>query len=308
MSMTSHDSDRAIDTLVALLQNLKHFNHQAASKIAVEKLKQLKNGTLAITAEDVATTFQHLKDNLISQIKEALEQERDKLVKEMVDALNENISKALETIQRKGDDVIKTVQTKEVDILETVQRKGEDVLETVHSTGDDVLETIQRKGDDVLKKVRRKESEVLNTQKNATRNSTLSEIQSWLVEQYRERCVVPVSMLDPDIDVPLERIYVPPSITELKRGQDDRQGGSKTDKTSTMESNVNSYKELLHRDGNPFNTIYIQGNPGCGKTTFSTKLVLDWCKAHSENGASTKKNRDSHFQRKSVKPNRFQRS
>ncbi|XP_052241974.1 uncharacterized protein LOC127852175 isoform X4 [Dreissena polymorpha] len=311
MSMATDDSDRAIDTLMALLQSLKHCNHQAATKTAVEKLKQLKNGTLAITTEDVATTFQHLKDNLIEQIKEALEHERDKLVKEMVDALNENISKALETIQRKGDDVLKTVKTKEVDILETVQRKGEDVqetvqntgddvletvkkkgedvLETVQSTGDDVLETIQRKGDDVLKKIRRKENEVLNKKKNATKNSTLSEIQSWLVEQYRERCVVPVSMLDPDIDVPLERIYVPPSIKELKRGQDDRQGGSKTDKTSTMKSNVNSYKELLHRDGNPFNTIYIQGNPGCGKTTFATKLVLDWCKAHSENGASTKK-------------------
>ncbi|XP_052241977.1 uncharacterized protein LOC127852175 isoform X7 [Dreissena polymorpha] len=313
MSMASDDSDRAIDTLVALLQNLKQFNHQAASKAAVEKLKQLKNGTLAITTEDVETTFQHLKDNLIAQIKEALEQKRDKLVQEMVDALNENISKALETIQRKGDDVLKTVQTKEVDILETVQRKGEDVLETVQSTGDDVLETvqrkgedvletvqstgddvletIQRKGDDVLKKIRRKENAVLNKKKNATRNSTLSEIQSWLIEQYRERCVAPVSMLDPDIDVPLERIYVPPSIKVLKRGQDDRQGGSKTDKTSTMESDVNSYKELLNRDGNPLNTIYIQGDPGCGKTTFSTKLVLDWCKAHSENGASTKERR-----------------
>ncbi|XP_052242851.1 uncharacterized protein LOC127852874 isoform X2 [Dreissena polymorpha] len=291
MSMASHDSDKAIDTLVALLQSLKHFNHQAVSKTAVEKLKQLKNGTLAITTEDVATTFQNLKDNLIAQIKEALEQERDKVVKEMVDALNENISKALETIQRKGDDVLKTVQMKEVDILETVQRKGEDVLETVQSTGDDVLETVQRKGNDVLKKIRRKENEVLNKKNNTTRNSTLYKIQSWLVQQYRKRCVVPVSMLDPDIDVPLERIYVSPSIKELKRGQNGRQSGSKTDKTSTMETDVNSYKELLNRDGNQFNTIYIQGDPGCGKTTFSTKLVLDWCKANSENGASTKKKR-----------------
>ncbi|KAH3723739.1 hypothetical protein DPMN_049533 [Dreissena polymorpha] len=104
-------------------------------------------------------------------------------------------------------------------------------------------------------------------------------------------CVVPVSMLDPDIDVPLERIYVPPSIKALKRGQDVIHGGSEMDKSSTMESDVNCYKELLHRDGNPVNTIYIQGDPGCGKTTFSTKLVLDWCNAHSENDASTKKKR-----------------
>ncbi|XP_052242679.1 uncharacterized protein LOC127852756 isoform X2 [Dreissena polymorpha] len=117
------------------------------------------------------------------------------------------------------------------------------------------------------------------------------EIQTWLIKQYRAMCVVPVSMLDPDIDVPLERIYVPPSIKALKRGQDVIHGGIEMDKSSTMESDVNCYKELLHRDGNPVNTIYIQGDPGCGKTTFSTKLVLDWCNAHSENDASTKKKR-----------------
>ncbi|KAH3749645.1 hypothetical protein DPMN_184146 [Dreissena polymorpha] len=94
-------------------------------------------------------------------------------------------------------------------------------------------------------------------------------------------------MLDPDIDVPLERIYVPPSIQELKRSRKDRHGGGDMDTTLRAEPDVSCYRELLHRDGNPVNTIYIQGDPGCGKTTFSTKLVLDWCKAHSKNGAST---------------------
>ncbi|KAH3723449.1 hypothetical protein DPMN_049237 [Dreissena polymorpha] len=119
----------------------------------------------------------------------------------------------------------------------------------------------------------------------------LTEIKAWLIEQYQSKCVAPVSMLDPDIDVPLERIYVPPSIKELKRGHEDRCGGIETDNTSREEKDVSCYKELLHRDGNQNNTMYIQGDPGCGKTTFSTKLVLDWCNAHSENGASTKKKR-----------------
>ncbi|KAH3791801.1 hypothetical protein DPMN_145291 [Dreissena polymorpha] len=52
---------------------------------------------------------------------------------------------------------------------------------------------------------------------------------------------------------------------------------------------LSCYKDLLHRDGNHVNTIYIQGNPGCGKTTFSTKIVLDWREAHSETIASAKK-------------------
>ncbi|KAH3724785.1 hypothetical protein DPMN_050610 [Dreissena polymorpha] len=62
-------------------------------------------------------------------------------------------------------------------------------------------------------------------------------------------------MLDPDIDVPLERIYVPPSIKELKRGQEGRRGGSETDKTSRVTTDVNCYRDLLHSDWNPVNTI-----------------------------------------------------
>ncbi|XP_052234887.1 uncharacterized protein LOC127847196 isoform X2 [Dreissena polymorpha] len=287
MSMNSQDTDKAIDTLEALLQSLTHVNHQ------------LKSGTLAITTEDVATTFELLKENLSAKIKETLEKEKDKLVNEMVDAFNEKLSKVLETIQRKEDDVLKTVDGKRDDVLETIDGKKYDVLETIDGKRDDVLETIDGKindvletiydgkRDDVLETIRRQKHEVLNNKDNATMNRTLIEIQTWLIEHYRERCVVPVSMLDPGIDVPLERIYVPPSIHELKRGRKDRHGGGEMDTTSRAEPDVSCYRELLHRDGNPVNTIYIQGNPGCGKTTFSTKLVLDWCKAHSKNGAST---------------------
>ncbi|XP_052237704.1 uncharacterized protein LOC127849021 [Dreissena polymorpha] len=320
MSMNSQDSDRAIDTLEALLQSLTHVNHQVTAKTAVDKLKQLKSGTLAITTEDVATTFELLKENLIAKIKEALEKEKDKLVNEMVDAFNEKLSKVLQTIQRKGDDVLETVDGKRDDVLDTIDGKKYDVLETIDGKRDDVLEnidgkihdvietidgkrddvletidgkiydvleTIDGKRDDVLETIRRQKHEVLNNKDNATMNRTLIEIQTWLIKHYRERCVVPVSMLDPDIDVPLERIYVPPSIHELKRGRKDRHGGVEMDTTSRAGPDVSCYRELLHRDGNPVNTIYIQGDPGCGKTTFSTKLVLDWCKAHSKNCGST---------------------
>ncbi|KAH3851422.1 uncharacterized protein LOC127874736 [Dreissena polymorpha] len=124
-------------------------------------------------------------------------------------------------------------------------------------------------------------------QQNEEYERSCEEIRRLLIEHYRQSCVVPVSMLDPDIYVPLERIYVPPSIQELKRGQKDRHGGSEMGTTLRVKTDVSFYRELLHHDGNPVNTIYIQGDPGCGKTTFLTKLVLDWCKAHSENGAST---------------------
>ncbi|XP_052237708.1 nucleolar protein 58-like [Dreissena polymorpha] len=45
MSMNSQDSDRAIDTLEALMQSLTHVNHQVTAKTAVDKLKQRGRGS-----------------------------------------------------------------------------------------------------------------------------------------------------------------------------------------------------------------------------------------------------------------------
>ncbi|KAH3723459.1 uncharacterized protein LOC127853477 isoform X1 [Dreissena polymorpha] len=163
-------------------------------------------------------------------------------------------------------------------------------------------------------------------------------IQSWLIEQYRAMCVLPVSMLDPGIDVPFERIYVSPSITELRRVQEtdnilrgetdclscykdlllkriyvspsitELRRGQETDNILRGETDcLSCYKDLLHRDGNHVNTIYIQGDPGCGKTTFSTKIVFDWCAAHSENIAIAKKDitRSANSSEETSKPTHF---
>ncbi|KAH3791428.1 hypothetical protein DPMN_144914 [Dreissena polymorpha] len=90
-------------------------------------------------------------------------------------------------------------------------------------------------------------------------------------------------MLDPNIYVPLERIYVSFSIKELRRSQ-------VTHKTSSRKTNLSCYNELLSLEGNRRNTICILGDPGCGKTTFLTNLVVDLCKAQSKNSGSIKNN------------------
>ncbi|XP_052244487.1 uncharacterized protein LOC127853755 [Dreissena polymorpha] len=267
-AMTQQESDRAIDTLVALLQSLKNADHQGASKSAVDKITQLKNNTLAITDEDVTKILEAFRESLTEEIKRILLYEKDKHVVTM-----ENTGKSITAeIIKAGEEQIAIIKRTHEDnscIKSKRARKGLDSDQDLGRTGNDIA----------------------SIESPFARDSPLFKIKAWLIEQYQSKCVAPVSMLDPDIDVPLERIYVPPSIKELKRGQEDRCGGIETDNTSRGENDVSCYKELLHRDGNQNNTMYIQGDPGCGKTTFSTKLVLDWCNAHSENGASTKKKR-----------------
>ncbi|XP_052244493.1 uncharacterized protein LOC127853765 [Dreissena polymorpha] len=268
--MTQQESDRAIDTLVALLQSLKHADHQAASKSAVDKLTQLKNNTLAITDEDVTKILEAFKESLTEEIKRILLDEKDKLVVTM-----ENTGKSITA------EIIKAGE-EQIAIIKRTNEENSCIKSKRASKGLDSDQDPGRTGNDIAPGA--------SIESPFARDSPLFKIKAWLIEQYQSNCVAPVSMLDPDIDVPLERIYVPPSINELKRGQEDRCGGIETDNTSRGEADVSCYKELLHRDGNQINTIYIQGDPGCGKTTFSTKLVLDWCNVHSENIISTKTN------------------
>ncbi|KAH3826128.1 hypothetical protein DPMN_128021 [Dreissena polymorpha] len=49
--------------------------------------------------------------------------------------------------------------------------------------------------------------------------------------------------------------------------------GSRT-KTENV---VHQYKALFYKDEKLNNRVFVQGEPGIGKTTFLTKLALDWC-------------------------------
>ncbi|XP_052251519.1 uncharacterized protein LOC127858418 isoform X2 [Dreissena polymorpha] len=294
MAMIRQDSDRAIDTLVSLLQNLNHVDHQATSLMAVDKLTQLKNGTLAITDEDIALTFEHFKDNLTGEIKEVLEKEKETLVRAMDDALKNIGENITEAIIDAGDDQLAKIKSKGDEVLNELDNVASAVKLLIPSTTPKTNE-LKHPGVTVDE----------NTPPTVEMSSTLSKIQAWLIEQYQAMCVAPVSMLDTDIDVPLERIYVTPSIKELKRVQKDQNAVHHTVQSTPSSNDVSRYNELLLRDRKPVNTIYIQGNPGCGKTTFSNKLVLDWCIAQSTKVTSKKDTSSATTSKKTPKQKAF---
>ncbi|KAH3725011.1 hypothetical protein DPMN_050839 [Dreissena polymorpha] len=153
---------------------------------------------------------------------------------------------------------------------------GNEITEAIIKAGYGQLASIKRKGDEVLNELDNAATAVkaiitnktANTDKcehqgltgeetTSPMNSKLSKIQAWLIDEYQTMGVAPVSMLHTDIDVPLERIYVAPSIRELKRGQKNRNSGHDLFHTSLTGTDVSSYNELLCREGKPVNTIYI---------------------------------------------------
>ncbi|XP_052275871.1 uncharacterized protein LOC127875092 isoform X2 [Dreissena polymorpha] len=80
---------------------------------------------------------------------------------------------------------------------------------------------------------------------------------------------VSISTLLPTADKSLYKLYAAPSICRIVENNE----GNKT------EHPVTTYKEILYTGGNEKlnKRIFLQGEAGMGKSTFASKLVLDWC-------------------------------
>ncbi|KAH3858494.1 hypothetical protein DPMN_101119 [Dreissena polymorpha] len=76
---------------------------------------------------------------------------------------------------------------------------------------------------------------------------------------------VSVSTLLPSGDESLNKLYAAPSISRIAENSD---GENDT---------VSTYKEILYTGEKLNKRIFLQGEAGMGKTTFATKLILDWC-------------------------------
>lgn len=89
---------------------------------------------------------------------------------------------------------------------------------------------------------------------------------------YREKLsCMPISPLSGRLKKDLMSMYVP-----SKLSISDRKLGSGTGETQNY---ITNYFDLFNRKGKHHKNIYIQGEPGMGKSAFATKLALDWSKS-----------------------------
>lgn len=95
---------------------------------------------------------------------------------------------------------------------------------------------------------------------------------------------MPISPLNPERDSDLMRFYVAPVIRKIPRG------------TAEETTEIKSYNELFFPQ-KPLHTIYLHGEAGIGKSTFATKVVMDWCES-SRNETPNKSSKTDYFQDK----------
>ncbi|XP_052787963.1 uncharacterized protein LOC128222855 isoform X1 [Mya arenaria] len=106
----------------------------------------------------------------------------------------------------------------------------------------------------------------------------IKDLKERLQQDYKKRLgSIPLSPLVPTINNKLYNFYVQPNISKPKPGT---KGQHDDDDKSEV---VVSYKDIFwsHNSKKKYADVYLQGEPGMGKSTFCAKLALDWCDAHS---------------------------
>ncbi|KAH3807460.1 hypothetical protein DPMN_135800 [Dreissena polymorpha] len=98
----------------------------------------------------------------------------------------------------------------------------------------------------------------------------ISEFRVDLIRLYTTtKHTVSVSPLREGHDKPISDIFVPPKLTHIKLKKD---GSRKKTRKA-----IQQYNNLFFKHEKLNSRVFIQGEPGIGKTTFLTKLALDWC-------------------------------
>lgn len=116
-------------------------------------------------------------------------------------------------------------------------------------------------------------------------------MQEDLVDFYRAKISsVPLSPFYGRIKEKLTNIYVPPSIRFRESEQRFRPNTTfPNDKKQLKQEpvEIKNYADLFGSNDKWLTEIYIQGEPGMGKSTFAAKMTLDWCDSVRSTTTST---------------------
>lgn len=90
------------------------------------------------------------------------------------------------------------------------------------------------------------------------------------MEQYEDYLTSDVSPFLPEEDVHLSKVYVPVKMVKTN-----------TADVSAKPVAIDSFHDVVYKDGNLVSSVLVCGGAGTGKTTFCKALICKWCETHS---------------------------
>ncbi|KAH3813850.1 hypothetical protein DPMN_142320 [Dreissena polymorpha] len=167
------------------------------------------------------------------------------------------------------------IEIKTLALQKHIETKKQDAVHCLESKIKDGTQRIERHVRDGL--MRFQQAETKTASKDYERG--LADLRQRLMKHYVDTtCNVPLSTFDQSLDKRITDIYETPNIHRIIIEKDG--------KRLKKEEHVLTYKDILYTNDKSNKRIYIQGEPGRGKSTFAVKLVHDWCNDYQPSSAA----------------------
>ncbi|XP_052785482.1 uncharacterized protein LOC128221078 [Mya arenaria] len=289
LKVTDTDLAGYFATLNTLLTDSKFLAKDKDAQQAVLELKQLETDALPISTEDVRELLEEARATIEAgkrQI-ETGKKELECVVSHGKTAIETGIRKLDETVSqgkavmesgtRRLEEKFSECQT----VFETRKLQLEDAMTTARMAterGKLEIEDAVAKSRDAVEVGKREVDEALQRIKAVSSMSEAEQredLRQRLVKLYQKQLnSAPISPLLSDKAERLDKIYVPPKIVakDHKRVEEDRQQNS---------SPISTYKQIFCTDQGLANTVFLVGEAGMGKSSFSAMTTIKWASQFS---------------------------
>ncbi|KAH3857190.1 hypothetical protein DPMN_099793 [Dreissena polymorpha] len=293
--------------LTMLLADPVCLAHDTSANIALSRLTDLQNDRLPLTEfgnliqefkqaiervkdaaeEDFSEKAKQSLEEGLKKIKEALkdcEQEIRNKIQQADNEITEKMNKATSQIEEMKHESVQTIYDRTEYCTRQIEQKIGDETKKAEQTITSQIDTLTKSSVKLIEDHTRDRMERIQ-QKIADKagedfERRVEDLRCRLVDHYRETVsYVPLSSLYPSLDKHVQDVYVSPKLHRIKIENDGRR---------TKQEQICSYKDCFNRGDNLSRRIYLQGEPGSGKSTFAFKLVNEWCNIHLPSTESTK--------------------
>ncbi|KAH3811179.1 hypothetical protein DPMN_139585 [Dreissena polymorpha] len=279
--------------IISFMMNCKHFDNKFSFPIAagkddppclLTKAREIgrtvrHSSKCKVTdpnLQDIFTTLTDLLSDPTCLTHDVTSQEAVKKLAELQKDTLKITTEEMIHLLKAAQDTLKKVQNIADQSLDEMQMFLEQCKKDLNTHTGNCKQVL----DDHTAKCKKAIDEHVSITVESTYEQTCKDFRGHLIEFYTtEINTVSVSPLWEGLDKPIFDIFVQPKLSLYNIEKD----GSRT-KTNKA---IHQYKDFFYSD-KKLKRVFVQGDPGIGKSTFLTKLVLDWCNAVSVHNSDNK--------------------
>ncbi|KAH3718520.1 uncharacterized protein LOC127856012 [Dreissena polymorpha] len=256
--------------LIRLLNDPACLVNDPSAQKAHQRLIDLQNDSIPLT--ELGTMMK----GAIQDLEHAKEATEKRFLDRAKQILTDGLNKIATTLSDAEQNINRMIGDKIIDAENKISEKKNDATEEIKMKLKDSFQKLDEQTRNHIQRIQQAATE--NKAKEDYENDKeglLIDLKQFYDERFSH---VKTSTLRDDVDDKLSAIYMPPDVRRMVVEY------GRFNKTDTR---ITKYKDIFPTNDKLKQRTYIQGEAGCGKTTFSSKLLLDWCAANASESASS---------------------